>query len=78
MVHNGQDKNRKLTFISKIGVKDNICQMLLQENLHNEDNKNKMMEIYAAMDLLIWIYIISNEFAKPSEMDLLIPFDKIK
>ena len=52
--------------------------MLLQENLHNEDNKNKMNEIYAAMDLLIWIYIISNEFAKPSEMDLLIPFDKIK
>ena len=52
--------------------------MLLQENLHNEDNKNKMNEIYAAMDLLIWIYIISKEFAKPSEMDLLIPFDKIK
>ena len=46
MVHNGQDKNRKLAFISKIGVKDNICEMLLQENLHNEDDRNKMMEIY--------------------------------
>ena len=40
LVHNGQDKKGKLTFIRKIGIEDNICKMLLQKNLHNKDDKN--------------------------------------